>query len=134
MRRSALLSRLRLEQDAEERLFKPYHDKKAELEALGATIYAASVDTLEQAREVVSRGLTFPVAYGTTREESEVFGAWWEGGRGFMQPAEFLLGRGGVVLGSMYASGPVGRMGADEAVRLITTRERRRHEQEAGAP
>ncbi len=111
-----------------------YEDKKAELEALGATIYAASVDSLEQAREVVSRGLTFPVAYGTTREESEVFGAWWEGERGFIQPAEFLLGRGGVVLGSMYASGPVGRMGADEAVRLITTRERRRREQGAGAP
>ena len=48
-----------------------------------------------------------------------------------MQPAEFLLGRGGVVLGSMYASGQVGRMGADEAIRLITGRERRRLQQEA---
>ena len=110
-----------------------YEAQKAELEALGATIYATSVDSVEQTREVVGRGLTFPVAYGTTREESEGFGAWWEGERGFIQPAEFLLGRGGVVLGSMYASGPVGRMGADEAVRLITTRERRRREQEAGA-
>ena len=109
-----------------------YEAKKAELEALGATIYATSVDSLAQAQEVVSRGLTFPVAYGTTREESEVFGAWWEGERGFIQPAEFVLGRGSVVLGSMYASGPVGRMGADEVVRLITTRERRRREQEAG--
>jgi peroxiredoxin len=110
-----------------------YEARKTELEALAATIYAASVDSLEQAQEVVSRGLTFPVAYGITREESELFGAWWEEERGFIQPAEFLLGRGGVVLGSMYASGPVGRMGADEAVRLITTRERRRREQEAGA-
>src|SRR5262249_18834811 len=98
-----------------------YEAKKAELEALEATIYAASVDSLEQAREVVNRGLTFPVAYGTTREEAELFGAWWEGERGFIQPAEFLLGRGGVVLGSMYASGPVGRMGADQAGRLIPT-------------
>ena len=104
------------------------------MEALGATIYAASVDSQQQAREVVSRGLTFPVAYGVTREESEMFGAWWESERGFIQPAEFLLGRAGVVLGSMYASGPVGRMGADEAVRLITTRERRRREQGAGTP
>ena len=111
-----------------------YEAKHAELAALGATIYATSVDTFEQAQEVVSRGLTFPVAYGTTREESEVVGAWWEGERGFIQPAEFLLGRGGVVLGSMYASGPVGRMGADEVAHLITTRERRRREQEeAGA-
>ena len=102
------------------------------MEALGAAIYAASVDTLEQAREVAGRGLTFPVAYGVTREESEIFGAWWDRDRGFIQPAEFLLGRGGIVLGSMYASGPVGRMGADEAVRLITMRERRRREQESG--
>jgi peroxiredoxin len=110
-----------------------YENKKAELETIGATIYATSVDSLEQAQEVTGRGLTFPVAYGTTREESEVIGAWWDGERGFIQPAEFLLGRGGVVLGSMYASGPVGRMGADEAVRLITMRERRRREQETGA-
>src|SRR2546426_2903562 len=110
-----------------------YEEKKAELAALGATIYATSVDAFEQAQEVVSRGLTFPVAYGTTREEAALVGAWWEGDRGFIQPAEFLLGRGGVVLGSMYASGPVGRIGADEVVRLITTRERRRREQETGA-
>ena len=98
-----------------------------------ATIYAVSVDSLEQAGEVVAKGLTFPVAYGATKEDAETIGAWWSEDRGgYIQPAEFLLGRGGVVLGSMYASGPVGRMGADEAVRLITNRERRRRE-EAGA-
>lgn len=59
-----------------------------------------------------------------------MIGAWWEETPGFIQPAEFLLGRGGVVLGSMYASGPVGRMGPDEAVRQIKSRERRRLEQE----
>ena len=110
-----------------------YEEKKAELEALEATIYAVSVDSLEQAGEVVAKGLTFPVAYGATKEDAETIGAWWSEDRGgYIQPAEFLLGRGGVVLGSMYASGPVGRMGADEAVRLITNRERRRRE-EAGA-
>lgn len=34
-----------------------------------------------------------------------------------------LLGRGGTVLGSMYGAGPVGRMGADEAIRFINRRE-----------
>lgn len=112
-----------------------WEEKKAELEELGATIYAVSVDTLEQAQEVVGRGLTFPVAYGATKEDGDLLDAWWEAQRGYVQPAEFLLGRGGVVLGAMYASGPVGRMGADEAVRLITGRERRRLEQEqAQAP
>ena len=106
---------------------------KAELEALEATIFAASVDGLEHAKEMADKGLTFPVAYGVTKGDSETFGGWWSEDRGgYIQPAEFLLGRGGVVLGSMYASGPVGRMGADEAVRLITNRERRRREQESG--
>jgi peroxiredoxin len=84
-----------------------WQEKKVELEALGASIYTASVDSLEQAQGVVGQGLTFPVAYGVTREESERFGAWWEEERGYIQPSEFLLGRGGVVLGAMYASGPV---------------------------
>ncbi len=106
---------------------------KQELEALEATIYAVSVDSLEQAKEVVDRGLSFPVAYGATKEDGESIGAWWsEDHGGYIQPAEFLLGRGGVVLGAMYASGPVGRMGAEEAVRSITFRESRRREQEQG--
>ncbi|MBI4281958.1 MAG: redoxin domain-containing protein [Chloroflexi bacterium] len=110
-----------------------WEEKKAELEKLGATIYAVSVDTLEQAQKVAAAGLTFPVAYGCTRAEADAIGAWWgnhppDGEH--IQPAEFLLGRGGVVLGSMYASGPVGRMSADEAIRQITSRERRRREQE----
>lgn len=105
--------------------------KKSELEELGATIIAASVDSLEQAQEVVGKGLTFPMAYGVNKENSDAIGAWWSEDRGgYIQPSEFLLGRGGVILGSMYASGPVGRMGAEEAVRLITNRENRRRQEE----
>ena len=108
-----------------------YEAKKAELEALGATVYAASVDSEEQVKEVIERGLTFPMAYGVTKEQADSIGAWWSEDRGgYIQPAEFLLGRGGVVLGAMYASGPVGRMGADEAVNAITRRERLRVEAE----
>ena len=85
---------------------------------------------------MADRGLTFPIAYGATREDADLIDAWWDDSRGgYIQPAEFLLGRGGVVLGSMYASGPVGRMVAEEAIQLITTREQRRRGQEqAGAP
>ena len=108
-----------------------WEEKKAELDGLEATIYAVSCDTLEQATEVAGRGLTFPVGYGATREDGDRIGAWWsEDHDGYIQPAEFLLGRGGVVLGAMYASGPVGRMAPEEAVRAITTRQRRRLEQE----
>ena len=111
-----------------------WEEKKGELAELGASIYAVSVDSMEQAKEIVGKsGATFPVAYGVTQEQSELVGAWWtEDDRHgqYVQPTEFLLGRGGVVLGAMYASGPVGRMGADEAVRLITNRETRRRQDE----
>ena len=114
-----------------------WEEMKSELESMGLTIYAVSVDNLEHAREVVSEGLTFPVAYGATQEDGDAIGAWWaeDNHGGYIEPSEFLLGRGGTVLGAMYASGPVGRMGADEAVRLIQNRERRRLEQEgSGVP
>ena len=99
---------------------------------MDCAIVAVSVDSREHAQEVVdNNNLTFSMAHGVNREESERLGAWWSEDRGgYVQPAEFLLGRGGVVLGSMYASGPVGRMGVDEAIRQITNRERRRIESE----
>ncbi len=104
---------------------------KAALEELDATIIAVSVDNQEQAQEVKDKGLTFPVAYGATKEDGDQVGAWWSEDRGgYIQPTEFLMGRGGVVLGAMYASGPVGRMGADEAIRQITRRENIRREEE----
>jgi len=93
-----------------------------------------SVDSKEHAQEVKDKGLSFPVAYRATKEDGATIGAWWSEDRGgYIQPAEFLLGRGGTVLGSMYASGPVGRMGADEAIRQITRREGIRREEEAEA-
>ncbi len=104
---------------------------KAALEELGTTIIAVSVDNQEQAQEVKDKGLSFPVAHGATKADGDLIGAWWSEDRGgYIQPSEFLLGRGGVVLGSMYASGQVGRMGADEAIRFITRRETIRREQE----
>ena len=108
-----------------------YEAAKAELDALDVTVIAVSTDNEEQAREVQGRGLSFPVAYGADKADADAIGAWWSDDRGgFVQPAEFLLGRGGVVLGSMYASGPVGRMASDEVIHAITSRENRRRQEE----
>ena len=116
------------------RQFAEWEANKAALDELGATIIAVSVDNQEHAQEVKDKGLSFPVAYGATMEDGNLIGAWWSEDRGgYIQPAEFLLGRGGVVLGARYASGPVGRMGADEAIRLITRRENIRREEEEKA-
>ena len=98
---------------------------------MDVSVYAVSVDDEEKAAEVKDKGLSFPVAYGATKDVADTIGSWWSEDRGgYMQPAEFLLGRGGVVLGSVYASGPVGRMGADEAIRFIQFRENRRRQEE----
>ena len=71
-------------------------------------------------------GAQFPIAYGVTQSDAETLGAWWSDRRGgFIEPTEFLLGRGGTVLGSLYASGPIGRMSVDEALYMIRNRERR---------
>ena len=112
------------------RQFAVWKEMKSQLSALECAVYIISVDNLEQATEVAAKGLTFAVGYGATKEDSDAMGAWWaeDYHGGYIQPSEFLLGRGGTVLGSMYASGPVGRMRPDEAVRLIHNRERRRLE------
>lgn len=108
-----------------------YEAAKAELDALGVTVIAVSTDNEEQATEVKGKGLSFPVAYGATKADADTIGAWWSDDRGgYVQPAEFLLGRGGVVLGSMYASGPVGRMAVEEVIHSITSRENRRRQEE----
>ena len=106
------------------------------MEELDVTTYAVSVDTKELAQEVVDNNkLTFPMAYAATKADGDMLGSWWSEDRGgYIQPTEFLLGRGGTVLGAMYATGPVGRMGADEAIHYITYREniRRKGEEQAG--
>ena len=109
-----------------------YEAAKAELDALEVTVIAVSTDNHEQATEVKGKGLTFPVAYGATKADADTIGAWWSDDRGgFVQPAEFLLGRGGAVLGSMYASGPVGRMAVDEVIHAIQSRVNRRRQLES---
>ena len=105
-----------------------WQENGEELESLGCSVVAASADSLEHAQKMQREsGAQFPIAYGVAQEAVEALGAWWSDERGgFVQPTELLLGRGGTVLGSLYASGPVGRMSADEALYAIRNRERRR--------
>ena len=99
------------------------------MEELGVSVIGATVEDRETAALMVqAEGLTFPIAYGVTEESVASLAPWWthddRHGR-YLQPMEFLLGRG-VVLGSMYASGPVGRMAVEEALVMIRSRENRR--------
>tara|TARA_B100001123_G_C15032739_1_gene916068 strand:+ start:449 stop:811 length:363 start_codon:yes stop_codon:yes gene_type:complete len=103
--------------------------QKENLAKLDCSVYAISVATHEEAQSVVDTGITFPIGYGCTKADADTIGAWWgthlpQGGH--IQPTEFILRKGGLVLGSMYASGSVGRMGADHTVKSLTNRESRR--------
>jgi hypothetical protein len=84
---------------------------------LGISLFAAAVDSQEKTQKV-AEPLGFPVAYGVTREQADLLGAWWDD-RGFIQPSEFLI-RGGKVGMSTYSNSPVGRMDPAEMLTLMT--------------
>ena len=82
------------------------------------SLIAGVVDTLEQTQEV-AKDLGFPVAFGMTRADADLIGAWWEGRRGYIQPSEFLLTQKGRVLSSTYSSSPIGRVDPEEMLRFM---------------
>ena len=95
---------------------------KGELDALGAKVFAASVDPVDKAREVAAE-VSFPVGYGVTREIAGKLGSWWEDRRSIIQPSEFVLGADGKILASSYSDGPIGRIDAADVIKMINFRE-----------
>jgi peroxiredoxin len=96
-----------------------------ELEAIGATVVAASVDPVDKAKEVADE-VSFPVAHGVTREMADALGSWWEDRRGIIQPSEFIVGEDGKIVTSSYSSGPIGRIDAADVVKIINFYESRK--------
>ena len=76
------------------------------------------MDSQEKTQEV-AEPLSFPVAYGVTREIGNALGSWWDERRDFIQPSEFVLNRQGKVMFSTYSNSPVGRMDPAETLTLI---------------
>ena len=96
-----------------------------EFEARGISVLAGSVDGEENARKIAD-GKSFPFAWGMTREHAASIGAWWEDRRGIVQPSEFILDGDNRVEVSSYSDGPLGRMDAADALKLIDLYESRR--------
>ena len=93
---------------------------KSELESLNIrVVVAGSVDSAWHAQEIAD-GVSFPIAQGASREQGETVGAFWEDDRKFIQPAEFILAKDGTVRGSSYSAGPLGRLDAADAIKLVT--------------
>ena len=95
---------------------------KAELEAVGAKVFAASVDPIDKAGEVAAE-LSFPVGYGVTRAVAEQLDSWWEERRSIIQPSEFIMTAEGKIIASSYTDAPVGRIDAADVTKAINSRE-----------
>lgn len=96
-----------------------YANLKDEFDKLGVSIVAASVDPIEKAKEVADE-VNFPIGYGVTREQADTLGSWWEDRRQIIQPSEFVLGPdGNNVMSSSYSDGPLGRMDAEDIVKMV---------------
>lgn len=76
------------------------------------------MDSAEKTAEVAA-DLSFPVAFGMTREDGDAIGAFWDDRRDHIQPSEFLLTGTGRVMASTYSSSPVGRMDPAETLTLL---------------
>ena len=95
-----------------------FEAKKEELAELGVSVYAASVDTGEDAQTVASE-VSFPVGAGVTRETAEIVGGWWNEDRKIIQPTQFLFRGDGTIVQSTYSDGPLGRLDADDVLGLV---------------
>jgi peroxiredoxin len=109
-----------------------FEKEKATLDELGAKVFAISVDAEDKAQEVQDE-VSFPVAFGATREQGDAVGAWWGEQRGgIIQPSEFVVGADGKVMASAYSAGPLSRLDAGDVVRWIQFHEKRAREAAAG--
>ncbi len=95
---------------------------KSELDAVGARVFAASIDSIDKAGEVAAE-VSFPVGYGVTRADANALDAWWEERRSIIQPSEFVIDAGGKILASSYSDGPIGRIDAADVIKVINFRE-----------
>ena len=79
---------------------------------------AASTDPSDKAQEVADE-VSFPIAYGVTRDIADALGSWWEGRRGIIQPSEFIVDAEGKIVHSSYSSGPLARTLAPDVISLL---------------
>ncbi len=104
-----------------------FENEKKGLDDLGVKVIAISVDPEDKAKEVADE-VSFPVAFGATRADGDAVGAWWGEPQNIIQPAEFVIGDDGKVVISSYSSGPIGRLDADDVVKLVDFYEKRKKE------
>ena len=90
-----------------------------ELRAANASVVAASVDDIDNAKKIAD-GKGFPFGYGVTRDIADTLDSWWEDRRQIIQPSEFVVnGETGKVVLSSYSDGPLGRLDAGDVIKIV---------------
>jgi peroxiredoxin len=91
------------------------------LEELGAKVVALSVDAEQTTLDLIDkRRLNFPIGYGADADKvSAITGAWVNAEPHHLQSTGYLLAPDGTVLIAVYASGPIGRLVADDVIGMI---------------
>ena len=84
-------------------------------------VIAASVDTLEHARETVEHyNISFRVGYGLNAEEvSAKTGVFYEGKEKYLHAAGFIINPEGRVAEGVYSTLAIGRLVANDCLGLI---------------
>jgi peroxiredoxin len=98
-----------------------------------AEVIALSVDPLDKAKEMVERtGATFPIGYGLkVPEDADRVGAYWEERRGIIHATNFTVGPDRKVLQACFATGPIGRIAAVDALSSIRGTKKRKAQESA---
>jgi len=91
------------------------------LEQAGISVFALSTDDLEHAKDTVYRaGATFPVLYGVDGPKvAATWGSFYEERRNILHATSFVLRPDRVIASATYSTGPVGRLLATDAVRIV---------------
>jgi peroxiredoxin len=91
-------------------------------------VLALSVDPLDQANEMVKRvGATFPIGYGLeVPRDADRVGAYWEQRRKIIHATNFIIDADRRVTQACFATGPIGRIVAEDALRSIQGAKKRR--------
>lgn len=94
---------------------------RAELEAEGIAVVAASVDAREHAEKTVEgEGLSFPVGYGLPLQATaDTLGAFYETRRSILHATGFVVRPDATIAVACYSTGPIGRLEVRDVLRAV---------------
>lgn len=89
---------------------------------------ALSVDPPDKAKEMAERvKASYPIGYGlTVPADADRVGAYWEDRRKIIHATNFIIDADKKVTQACYATGPIGRIVAEDALRSIQGAKKRK--------